>query len=241
MANPEHVAVVLKGAHALLEWTRRNRETGQVQDLDVTEADLKDVDISGTNFYKARFSGANLFHANFYEATITDSDLSNADLSWTDMCSGDLSGCNFVNANLQYANLRSANLSGADLIGADLSFAILTATNLSMTNLSKTNLYGANFFFTELKKTNFSEAIANVTLFSACDLSQCVGLETVKHPGPSSIGCDTLIQSFHEAGDRFPDDLKSFFLDSGVPAQILETIARENRKRGKTSGQMPKM
>jgi uncharacterized protein YjbI with pentapeptide repeats len=224
VANPEHVAVVLKGAHAVLEWRRRNWETGQV--LDVTEADLRDVDISGTELYKARFSGANIFHSNLYEATITDSDLSNADLSWTDMCSANLSRNNFVNANLRYANLRNANLTGADLIGADLSFAILTAANLSETNLSKTNLYGANFFFTELEKTNFSEAIANVTLFSACDLSQCIGLETVKHEGPSSIGCDTLIQSFHEAGHRFTDELKSFFLDSGVPTQILETIAR---------------
>lgn len=227
------MAVVLEGAHSLMEWRRRNWETGQV--LDVTEADLKEVDISGTELYKARFSGTNLFHANLYEATITQSDLSNADLSWTDMCSATLSRNNFVNANLRYANLRNANLTGADMIGADLSFAILTAANLSETNLSKTNLYGTNFFFTELKKTNFSEAIANVTLFSACDLSQCIGLETAKHLGPSSIGCDTIIQSFHEAGDRFPDELKSFFLDSGVPNQILETIAHENRTRNETS------
>jgi uncharacterized protein YjbI with pentapeptide repeats len=239
MANPEHVAVVLRGAHAVLEWRRRNWETGQV--LDVTEADLKDVDISGTELYKARFSGANLFHANFYDATIMDSDLSNADLSWTDMCNANLSRSSFVYANLRYANLRSANLSGADLFGADLSFAILTAANLSETNLSRTNLYGANFFFTELEKTDFSEAIANVTLFSACDLSRCIGLETVKHEGPSSIGCDTLVQSFNGARHRFTDELKSFFLDSGIPTQILETIIRENRTRGEMSGQMPKM
>ena len=79
-------------------------------------------------------------------------------------------------ADLGGAMLSDANLSGADLSGADLSGAKLTGANLT----------GANFFGANLTGAVFLEAQIAETKFGNVDLSEAVGLSTVRHSGPSS-------------------------------------------------------
>ncbi|HKZ93582.1 MAG TPA: hypothetical protein VJ249_03240 [Candidatus Bathyarchaeia archaeon] len=67
-------------------------------------------------------------------------------------------------------------------------------------------------------------AALNYTLLSGCDLSKCIGIETTKPEGPSSVGGDTLIQSFHGIEERSAGSLKSFFLLTGMPERILQAV-----------------
>lgn len=228
--NPEHVAMVLRGVDPILELRTKLWDKGKI--LDLAGANLKNTDFSGAEFYKAKLAGASLFHANLFEAIFSQSNFSRADLSWSDLCYADLSQANLMNAKLRNANLTSANLSEADLSGADLSFANLTAANLLEANLSNSNLYATNFFFTEVGKVNFTNAIMNTTLISACDLSKCMNLETVKHTGPSLVGLDTLAQSFYNSGNHFTSPFESFFLNSGIPRKLLRSLKRTLAKTG---------
>ena len=64
------------------------------------------------------------------------------------------------------------------------------------------------------------------TSIGDCDLSQCVGLGTVQHGVPSSIGVDTLIRSCRGAGDKVTPELHAFFRGAGVPEELLREIPR---------------
>lgn len=224
MANPEHVALVAKGTDAIIEWWQKNLETEQV--LDLVGAKLRNIDLNGANLFRAKFVRADLFHADLFEAYASRCDFADADLRWADLCHADVAGSNLKNAKLCHANMLSADLSEANLSGADLSFANLASANLSGANLSRSNLYAASFFSAKLDRVDFTGARMNMTLLSACDLSQCVGLDTIKHTGPSSIGLDTLVKSFWKSEDRFTPALNAFFLKAGVPEQFLQMMPK---------------
>lgn len=115
---------------------------------------------------------------------------------------------NLWGAYLAKADLRGANLSGADLLGADLHHALLTAAdvrgaglshaNLIYTDLRGANLEGADLGFavlhgTDLSEANLTSAIFTDTLVST-DLTDAVGLDHVKHMGPSTIGHEVLLR-----------------------------------------------
>src|SRR5262249_27808188 len=76
--------------------------------------------------------------------------------------------------------LNFANLSGADLAGSNLREADLRGANLNSANLTDTDLSGA---------------LVGHTVFANIDLRVEVGLEEVKHLGPSTIGLDTQLRS----------------------------------------------
>lgn len=62
-------------------------------------------------------------------------------------------------------------------------------------------------------------------MFADCDLSQCLGLETIKHPHDSStIGTDTLVRTLRGAGGTFTDAQLVFFENAGVPGILLEHL-----------------
>ena len=88
-------------------------------------------------------------------------------------------------ADIYRGNLRGAILKGANFSGADLSGASLFGANLSGAKLSGANLNGMNL----------TNASVEHTIFGDVDLSQVIGLETVEHYGPSTIGVDTLERS----------------------------------------------
>jgi uncharacterized protein YjbI with pentapeptide repeats len=121
--------------------------------------------------------------------------LSGADFSGADLSGADLSGAYLNRADLSRTNLNGANLSGANLIDAKLIEADLIGTSLSGSNLN-----GAHFIRTDLNRANLSEANLNgaityQTIFNDLNLSSVMGLETIRHFGPSGITTSTLERS----------------------------------------------
>lgn len=104
----------------------------------------------------------------------------------------DLSG-----AQLFRANLREANLTMADLVRASLGFTVFNRTALD--------------------EAQFARARLVRTVFADCDLSAALGLESVEHLAPSSIGLDTIVH----AGRNIPE---AFLRGAGVPDTIITYV-----------------
>ena len=202
MANLEHVEVVKRGAAAIWEWRERNPDVV----LDLRGANLTGVDLSMADLSMADLSGADLSAAEVSGADLIEADLSEADLSLAD----------FVGADLTGADLSLTDLTGADFTGADL----------SMADLRGVGLIGASFRRSDLRSANLGDARVHGTTFALCDLSAVVGLETVNHDGPSSIGIDTLLLTYRGAGNRPAQELRGFFNKAGVPAALLDALPR---------------
>ena len=128
-------------------------------------------------------------------ACLAEADLRCADLYEADLLEANLGGANLIGANLRGANLGGAILSGANLSGADLRGAILSRVDLIGTDLRGAIMWG--------------------TAILDCDLSSVIGLETVKHLGPSSIGVDTIFES----KGKIPE---AFLRGAGVPDIFIE-------------------
>jgi uncharacterized protein YjbI with pentapeptide repeats len=118
----------------------------------------------------------------------------------------------FSFSNLREADLENADLEGANLICSDLSKSILTGANLTGANLVDTD-----FSYAKLDRTDFTETAMGSTIFAATDLSQVLGLETVRHYEPSPIGIDTIYLS----KGKIPE---SFLRDCGVPEHFITFI-----------------
>lgn len=130
---------------------------------------------------------------------LTDALLSNAKLDDVDFTSA---GVNF----------RGANLTGARLAGANLSGSILSSANLRCADLRIANLSSALFSGADL-----SGAMLNATVFGDVDLSEVIGLDLVKHSGPSTIGVDTLFRS----NGKIPE---IFLRGCGLPDEFITFV-----------------
>ena len=180
---------------------------------DLTGSDLHLADLSGANLQGAHLWRSNLSHANFNEANMAGCTLGRTNLSNSALQSADLKGADLSFANLAYANLEKADLSGTDLTqtdlswanlsGADLRNARLIGANLDMADLTGADLRGASIIKTSLNSTSLSQAVCGVTIFANCDLTRAIGLEDVRHVGPSMISLDTLSRSKGQVPVRF--------------------------------------
>ena len=144
------------------------------------------------------------------------------DLREADRYSADLRGVNLGDADLtlaglRMANLRQANLSGANLSKADVGGTDLTLADLSEANLSKAELIRAKLSDTNLSGANLSGARRRLTIFADVDLSEVRGLDSVIHPGPSTIGTDTLFRS----KGKIPE---AFLRGCGMPETLIEYV-----------------
>jgi len=250
MANPEHVALVRKGAEAIAKW----RQVHPDEHLDLRgadlflahlfranlkEANLLTADLSGADLSEADLRAASLFSADLRGAKLSKADLSRADLKGADLSGAHLSGAHLSRADLKGADLKRADLSGADLSGANLSGANLSGAHLSGShlsgailsdailsgaNLSGANLVGADLRDANLSRTEFSQASLGFTSVGGLDLRQARGLETVRHVARSSVGVDTLITSFRGVGNKLTAELATFFLGAGVPPELLDAL-----------------
>ena len=128
-----------------------------------------------------------------------------------------LSGAHLYSAHLRNANLSNANLRNANLSNADLSRANLSSADINLVNLSGANLSGANLNEVDLRGTILTKAIFGLTRIGDVDLSAAIGLETVRHIMPSSIGIDTLYKSKGEIPDEF-------LREAGVPEEIITQL-----------------
>jgi uncharacterized protein YjbI with pentapeptide repeats len=175
-------------------------ELPNLREVDLSNMDLSEADLSVANLFGANLSEVNLRKANLTGVDLIGADLSRADLSEANLTSAIFSSANLTEANLSRANLTSANLLGAilieanlseaDLYKADLSFSALFGVDFTKANLSWTDLTGSFLIGTDL-----SEAQVWGTKFGDIDLSEVLGLDTVKHSGPSNIDTHTFIRS----------------------------------------------
>ncbi|MCH8298794.1 MAG: pentapeptide repeat-containing protein [Chloroflexi bacterium] len=180
---------------------------------DLTGSDLHLADLSGANLQGAHLWRSNLSRANLNEANMAGCTLGRTNLSNSALQAADLKGADLSFANLSYADLERADLSGTDLTqtdlswanlsGADLRDARLIGANLDMADLTGADLRGATIIKTRLDSTSLSRAVCGVTIFANCDLTRVIGLEDVRHSGPSMISLDTLSRSKGQVPVKF--------------------------------------
>lgn len=197
---------------AQADLSEANLSEAQVRRAIFTCADLHNAKFGRANLSAARFGYANCKNASFVEA-----DLENSYFHEANLIKAGLRG-----AKLRHANLTLANLAMASLIDADFSDSYITSSNLAGTSLLRANLRnsdlrGANLSGSILQGADVTDSTMGYTLLSALDLSGVIGLETVKHETPSSIGLDTLFLS----GGNIPRD---FLRGVGVPEHFLSYI-----------------
>jgi hypothetical protein len=138
MANPDHIAQLMKGVTAWNAWREENRNTRP----DLSGANLSRADLTEADLPDANLSGANLNAANLNEA---------------DLGLANLSGANLIEADLSGSNLNEADLSGADLNKADLCRATLVETNL--TGVDLTRIYGVSAWRVKLDNVKQDDLI----------------------------------------------------------------------------------
>jgi len=189
MANEKQLYILEEGVAAWNEW--RDRNLG-------VKVDLEEADFSYANLSEVNLLGANLRKADFR----------NADLRVADLSEADLSEGNFRGAYLVGAKISSATIFETDLSRARLGSADLTASNLSNVNLCDAGLVGTHLIRTIINQTvltgcDFSNARAFHTFFTNLDMSEVIGLDTVEHGGPSTIGFDTIAKSKGKISEPF--------------------------------------
>lgn len=195
---------------------------------DLSDANLCETNCFGTslresNLFRAKLCQAKLCHADFRGANLSQADLSGANLSGADLRGGNLSEANLSqaelsNACLLRANLFRANYFRANLSRSSLSEADINATYLIEADLSKATIRGARLNRAALLNANLTETDCGNTCFDDTDLSQTIGLETVKHGGPSTIGLDT----FFRSEGKIPE---AFLRGCGVPDIFIQYAA----------------
>lgn len=190
MADPVLVKILKEGSEAWNSWRKRYPEDFQV---DLSYADLSFANLSNADLMYANLRGIDLRNADLSSANLHGADLSNAILCDVNLGSADLRTSDLSYANLSFADLRDINLSNANLRGADLSQAYLNKADLSATHLS-----GA-----DLENADWTDAVIGWTIFGDLDLRSVIGLETVKHDGPSTIGLDTIYRSHGQIPEVF--------------------------------------
>ena len=174
MAKKQHLKFLKKGVD---DWNRWRIEHPEIMP-DLSKAELE-------NTYLRH---ADLRRTNLREANLTSADLKEANLS-----RGFLEDSNLLGINLSKANLSYTYLSGANLLSADL-----TDANLEGAYLGEVNFRNAIF-----TNANMTEARIGGTVFSANDLSKVIGLDTLKHFGPSTISIDTVYRSKGQISEVF--------------------------------------
>jgi len=168
---------------------------------------------------------------------LNDPNLGDTNASWevvhpVNLRKADLRGMDLRGANLLMADLFEADLSDADLYGADFSTAGLFGTNMSgaklmgasfngagifRVNFSNTDLRGTKFHHVNVEDANFDSCSMSLTQFIDINLSQCKGLETVKHLGPSAIDIATIYRS----KGNIPE---VFLRGAGVPEPFIANM-----------------
>ncbi len=201
-----------------------NLENAHLAGADLSESTLDNANFIGANLpianlERARLKNANLNSAKLYEANLQWADLHNANLEGASLQGANLKEANLSDAKLKKTNLYDANLRGADLIeanleGANLEEADLKFANLSRADLEWANLWGATLLRTNLDKVKVEGLSIGNTALSDIDLSLVIGLENVRHAGPSNIGIDTVYKSH----GKIPE---VFLRGCGVPENFI--------------------
>jgi hypothetical protein len=211
MPNPIQIEVLRQGAESWNAWRTKNPNVpidlkwSVLENQSLIGADLSNANLTGGSLGGVDLRGANLRNAilenvTLENANLVDVDLTDADIGLGSLISANLSNASLVRAKLTdgyltFARLRNANLEGANLEGCDLGLAEFSETNLEKAIFNKTRCYA--------------------TIFSDVDLSKAIGLDTVRHDGPSTIGIDT----FFRSKGSIP---MNFLQGAGVPESLIK-------------------
>lgn len=202
MVNPEHEIIVKQGAKAIEKWRQEHSD----EILDLSHAYLSDIELEKVDLSKADLREAWLSKSVFYEVKLSEANLSGAVI---------------------YRSLIvSSYLNEAELSNAKLFNCLILATDFSNANLRGTDLSFNSFFSCVFFKTIFDESLFNYTQVGRCDFSTAIGLENTKHESPSSIGIDALVSSYRGAGNRFTNELRKFFINTGIQRELMESLPR---------------
>jgi len=93
----------------------------------------------------------------------------------------------------------------------------LRSADLTSANLNSAIIAITDFTWATLIETSFASASIAYTIFTGIDLSRSIGLESILHEGPSSIGIDTIYNS----QGKIPE---IFLRGAGVPEPFITNM-----------------
>jgi uncharacterized protein YjbI with pentapeptide repeats len=223
MPNAKHLMILKQGVEVWNKWRGDNSEI---------QPDLTHTNLRATILDQVDFSNTDLSHSDFYKASLINANLKSANLSRAKLNGVDLSNAYLEMANLNVADFTNANLMNAKLHRADLLYAIFSHANLNGATLSATRMQNTSLSHADVRNASFENAILNRAILAGSDftgssmggtvladndISNVIGLDSVKHSGPSVIGIDTLYRSNGEIP-------ASFLQGCGVPETFLTFI-----------------
>lgn len=194
--------------------------SGEAPDPALSATEAFRLSPSGWNEWRQENS-AELIKLNRVNASLRD--LSHIDLREADLKGATLRRCSLVCARLDGTDLRAADLAYADLTGANLRGANCADARLSGACLRGADLSGANLFRVDLTgaqldDTDLTGATLGWTILGRNDLRHTLGLNKIRHDGPSVLGPETL----HTLPIPLP---LTFMRGCGLTAQDMETIS----------------
>lgn len=198
MPNPDHLDLPRQGVQVWNHWRREEPKT---------VPDLSDAALGGW-----WLGGANLADVDLKRA-----DLRGADFLETELYAALLDSAVLAEAVFNKTNLRWAHLDDAVLTRASFLEARLHQTSLVRADFSSALIVGTSFWQPTLNETNLSDAELDRCTFAAADLSKVIGLETVQHTGPSTVGIDTIYLS----KGNIPE---TFLRGAGVPDDFITYV-----------------
>jgi len=215
VASQKLVEIVRAGRLRLAKWRRDNPDVL----LDLTEADLHDADLRNMNLRRADLTGANLRGSDLSGAQLTEAHLVRADLRTarlirTDLTSSKMKTATLEESDARQATFRDADLTQVNLSQSDLARAVMCGARLRNAILREACLTGATFRGTVLAGADLTEATIGWTLLDGLDLTAVIGLDQVRHIGPSPITFDTALRSHARLS-------RSFLQGCGVPEGVL--------------------
>jgi uncharacterized protein YjbI with pentapeptide repeats len=177
-----------------------NMRGANLTDAKFVRAHMTATNLSGAVLIRSDLTTADLTDATAVDANLTDANLTEATLAGASLMNANLRGGNLANANVRRANLHGANLSdasltNADVTGVDLGTANLRGSNLASADLTDADLTEVNLTDASLNGTDLTRARLGWTVLGGVDLRGVVGLTSVIHHGPSTVGVDTLYES----------------------------------------------
>jgi hypothetical protein len=157
MAEKEHLAILMEGAHRWDLWrAEQPKVKPDLRGADLSHADLVGVNLDNANLRGANFTEAILFRAGLRHSNLFGATLDGADLSWASLYKADLRGASLRSATLFWANLVKAKLQGAHLERSNLRSANFYLANLKDGALEKSDLTGAALVGTNLEGANLT-------------------------------------------------------------------------------------
>jgi uncharacterized protein YjbI with pentapeptide repeats len=219
MANDEQLSILKQGVEVWNQWRSINKKNkidlslANLSAIDLRYADLSEADLTKSGLIKADLFKTNLNRANLLSADLSYADLTEAYLPKANLEKAYLYKTICIGAHLKEATLDNADLFGADFTSAQLNGAQLRGTNLFNAKLNRADLSEADFIdasliTADLKgaifwKTNFTRTTIGATDISNDNFSNVIGLNEVRHSGPSNININTLQLSKGKIPDVF--------------------------------------